>query len=709
MADFDETEAEAIASNWVQNLRFRFARMGLNYNSESTDVRKGCDNVSDLKRKSIKVGERSSIDSNLKGEVTVSENDSFKTFQPEKNSELLLEDISSGDRCHGVLPSTRSDKSKVDLENLREKRLNFFQQNTSYTNQKDVFSKRCEFENNDSDKYVEPPSSNGMQSLSAKKNCVNEESDQESDAIGSKNQGPYIAWGSSKFNMVDPCESDTLSYKRSQAVPSTSSETHKMKAKNFDDVNTRKNCSFGGGFGDFECKDSSQVFPIELDEDISEERIKINQSEVSLGRLYYSSDSESDYTVDDPISRHVSPRIEDGQIWGHLSRDFNVMSSLAQSASPPAPQITGALYHEFDSSDKELDNDNIISENDTIKARHRPRSLSHPSTVRDCSDMYESYCCVNASNGIDVVCNVSSKKECVDVEITYGNENKDIASNGWFNSSKHCLSKENDTGNSFKNNSHQKQCIEFGKSNNNSMKNGSLQKKKTDKINEDYFDVCLCPECDEINRASASWCSECGTMLTKTNPISSKSIDLNNKTNQTGKHLSIPKTQAKIGEASKTDELQSSSVTKKSLSVPKANSQSQLTALKKTKPNGRRWEKSNLAWSTFKDSHLSKPPSTKNLKSHPRKENIAKESLEVSRPRSTSCKNTGKKMKAEDNRPGAPGSLPRSYKFKEFKKKKGNSLGHSAGNLVRMSDDLVILFFYFNSSYPCYYSVENRP
>jgi hypothetical protein len=287
------------------------------------------------------------------------------------------------------------------------------------------------------------------------------------------------------------------------------------------------------------------------------------------------------------------------------------------------------------------------------------------------------------------VCNVSSTKEHVDLEIMYC-ESGDIISNGCFNSKEGNL-KDNPVNNSKRyslinlpNKQFDRENISQDNLMEQSVKNSEPSTNKDiENIDKQYFDVCVCPECDEINHRSLKWCSECGATLASTKPASSKSIDLFDEFNQTSKpQKPIPKTQL-IG-CSKTNELKPSALTKKSLSIPRADSKSQ-SMKNKSKHNGRRWEKSNLAWSTFQNSNLSKPASTKNFKSNPRKSSVVKEAVDVSRPRSTSCRNPGKHVKAEDSLQHVPGSLPTSYKFQEFKKKKGSCSDQVVGNLVRKS------------------------
>jgi hypothetical protein len=430
-------------------------------------------------------------------------------------------------------------------------------------------------------------------------------------------------------------------------------------------------------------KDALQVFPIEIDGEDYDMRNGNTQPEILLSNLDEDvSDSDSDFTLDDPISRHTSPRVEGSPWWGHIRHNSGGISPLAQSVSPPTPQISGALYHEFSCSEKEFtyEDSNLVKNgnNDVIRSErhHRPRSLSNPSTARDCSELCgSSYlcCCANPNNSVDVVCDVSLSKQYVDVKVKY--DSYDDTVNRWDNSSNP----------SFKNSKEylhvnllDKQFKKVNISQDNLTDDSvnesySSPNKTTHHIDEQYFDVCVCTECDEINRASSNWCSECGAVLTSSKPVSSKSINLQKETNQTAK-LSKPNVASQLTESSKANKSRPSSSTKKSVSIPKADSDFENLQCLKNKPkhNGRRWEKSNLAWSTFKDSHLSKPPSTKNFKSYPRKNSVLKEAANVSRPRSTSCKNPAKRGKAEESHP-VPGSLPRSYNFQEFKKKQGSS------------------------------------
>ncbi|CAB3985093.1 F-box LRR-repeat 7 [Paramuricea clavata] len=749
MAGFDEGEAEAIASNWVQNLRFRFARMGLNYHSESKEDEKSNDKLVDPGRKSVKDVEERVINyrkpltskgkvelSDLNGDLSCKNGDNLKPFEPDVSAENITSHRL--DQCD--LPSTRSERSRVNLESLREKRLHFFQQQKSLTTSpsfdnkealktlnvcdtlsKSVIPKESQNVSNENDEFenavhYDKLKGSGRFDAYNKQTTSNEESSTKLSKSNSIENSKNMAWKSSKSNAIDSskpdevlpksrngCMSLTLDYlslddslaanEHQRYLPINSSGTRRCttSTRGFDNVINRE---ISGGFGKetYESKDALQVFPIEIDDEDCDLRIRNTEPEVLLD---YNSDSDSDFTLDDPISRHTSPRVEDSPIWERLCRNSGTISPLAQSVSPPAPQITGALYHEFSCSDKELGQEVLISvgNNESNKAHQRPRSLSHPSTARDCSEMCgSSYtcCCASPNDGVNVVCSVSSTKECVDVEISYS-DSGDIMSNGWFNSSKHNLSRKDNSVNKSKSYSHghlpNKQRVTKSQDDlmNNSVKNsesyGTLPNKEIDNINEQYFDVCICPACDEINRGSSNWCSECGAALASTKPISGKSIDLRNEPTHTGKPP-IPKTQAgsQPTESSKINGLRQSPSTKKSVSIPTADSDFR-SVRNKPKHNGRRWEKSNLAWSTFQDSHLSKPPSTKNLKNYPRKGGIVKEEADVSRPRSTSFKNPGNHGKTDDGS-CVPGSLPRSHKFREFKKKKGNSSDHAVGSLT---------------------------
>ena len=757
MAGFDEKEAEAIASNWVQNLRFRFARMGLNYHSDAKDVEKSSEITVDSGRKHFKDAEERVINDRksltIKDKVVLTDLDCEIGCSPKSRKhspDLLSDDISSPGLDQGTLISARSDKSQVNLKSLREKRLNFFQQQNNPESFKDietvqlsnvtntfkksvvpeksqnVLNERIEFDNcvfdTQGNSALRSDDYNKLTTSKAAIGCTKSDNDilipKSSSGLNSNDHSKNIAWVGSMFNSIGglgpgkilPKAKDvSMSSKLYSSNSNDSLTTNKLPHNSAEACrntigtipgfnNGDINFGFGNESAKWKGKDAIQVFPIELDDDDFNPRVASSQPDLLLNGLDYDSDSDSDYTLDDPISRHSSPRIEEGLILEHLQQKSGTMSPLALSVSPPAPQITGALYHEFSWSDEEEPSNTVANgDNDkSNKVRQRPRSLSHPSTARDCESPY-SYCYVSSNKDVNVVCSVSSTKECVDVELNYGCSGS--ISNGWLESSELSLSIEDrpktNSMNNFKTYSHidlpTKQFERMNVTQNNSVKNSctTSSNKNIDYINEKYFDVCVCPECDEINRGNSNWCTECGSALTSTKPISSKTYDLHNGESEKDKPLPIPKkVVSKHAESSKVNESGTSS--KKPVSVPNANvdSQSQQVMKKQPKQNGRRWEKSNLSWSTFKDSHLSKPPSTRNFKNHPTKNRVGKESADACRPRSTSCRNPGKRGKAE-NGGGAAGSLPKSYKFQEFnKKKKGSFYDHES--LVRKDTELVL-------------------
>ena len=749
MAGFDEKEAEAIASNWVQNLRFRFARMGLNYYSDTKDDEKRDEILIDPGRKGIKdveekaLNDRKALRSKDKVVLTdlACENDRISSNSL-KNCPCLEEDIPSPEVIQNALDSTRSDKSQVNLKSLRAKRLNFFQQQCNSVNfenkqtlessdvtnasnksvppkqAQDVFSERVKFDNDVSDTKV-----NGTQMIDqSSKLTTSKAVDAITKCDNQLNQGTIsksgrgaitndfsknIAWGGSMLNSVDGSKFDkNLPGISVSSNPHISNSNGSLTANglhhNSAEIGTIAGTYSGSisiGYGNesarSEPKDAVHVFPIELDDndDGCDAKVLNNQPDLFLSGV--DSDSDSDYTLDDPISRHTSPRIENNLMSEHLRQKNGMVSPLALSVSPPAPQITGALYHEFSWSDEEETSSTVANGNnkESNKARQRPRSLSHPSTARDCESPYSCGCV----NDVNVVCSVSSTKQCVDVQISYG-RNCDI-SNGWFKSSKLSSSFEDKLNtNSVISYSHinppTKQFERVNATPNNSAC-ASSPNKSVDYIDEQYFDVCVCPECDEINRGKSNWCAECGSALTSTKPVSSKIIDLHKDAIGDNKPLPIPmKVVPKRAESGKVNDTRSSSKTP--VSIPNANTDSQsVQAMKrKTKQNGRRWEKSNLSWSTFKDSHLSKPPSTRNFKNHKSKSRVGKEAADASRPKSTSYRNTGNRGKTEDGRHSA-GSLPKSYKFEEFsKKKKGSSYDND--NLVRQDNNLKIRIPYYS-------------
>ena len=727
MAGFDEKEAETIASNWVQNLRFRFARMGLNYCSDTKDDEKSDEILIDRGRKGIKdVEERALNDRKaLRGKDKVvltdlaCENDRSSSNSL-KNCPCLEEDIPSPELIQDALDSTRSDKSQVNLKSLRAKRLNFFQQQSNSVN----FDNKQTLESTDvtnaSNKSVPPKQARDVFSERVKfvksKLTTSKAVDADTKCDNQLNQGAIsksgsgaitndfsknIAWGGSMLNSVNGSIFDKNLPGISVSSNSHISNSNDSLTTNGLHHNSVKIGTIAGTYSSSrsigcgnestksEPKDAVHVFPIELDDndDGFDGRVLNNQPDLFLSGV--DSDSDSDYTLDDPISRHTSPRIENDLMSEHLRQKNGMVSPLALSVSPPAPQITGALYHEFSWSDEEETSSTVANGNnkESNKARQRPRSLSHPSTARDCESPYSCGCV----NDVNVVCSVSSTKQCVDVQISYG-RNGGI-SNGWFKSNKLSSSFEdklnsNSVNGYFHINPPTKQFERVNAMQNNSAC-ASSPNKSIDYIDEQYFDVCVCPECDEINQGKSNWCAECGSALTSTKPVSSKMLDLHKDAIGDNKPLPIPmKVVPKRTESGKVNDTRSPSKTP--VSIPNANTDSRSVQAMKRKPkqNGRRWEKSNLSWSTFKDSHLSKPPSTRSFKNHKSKSRVGKEAADVSRPKSTSYRNIGNRGKTEDGRHSA-GSLPKSYKFQEFsKKKKGSSYDND--NLVRRDNNLKI-------------------
>ena len=734
MAGFDEGEAEAMASNWVQNLRFRFARMGLNYHIDEV----GNDTEVDPDRKSVKHGEGKLLydrksSTNIKGEHELTD---FSRKKDETNSIKPIRQNPGLFYSQGTLASTKTEKSLVDLENLREKRLNFFQQPKSFhvsasidgkeilktsnnlqTPRKSVTTKQPEnvlkensqFENDEhcteQEKVAKFDSYNKQISSTEPKNKL---------ASDSKT----TAWKSSRLNSYDnlaknevlpKLNDDSVLFtpnnhscfsklagtgKCQQSQSDNSSKTCKSTrniARGFDRVNDKEIIGFD------ESKDAMQVFPIEIDDNDYDMRSGNTQPEISFDFLDDASDSDSDFTLDDPVSRHTSPRADASPRWGRIRHNSGGMSPLALSVSPPTPQITGALYHEFSCSDKDFDYEDsafVANGNNDVErseGRQRPRSLSHPSTARDCSELCgSSYlcCCENPDDdGVDVVCDVSLTKQCVDVMVKGGSVDGNIISNGWFDSSKNSLTNSRDylhlnvLNKQFKSVSLSPDDL----AGDSAKDFHSSASKNIDNIDEQFFDACVCPECDEINRASSKWCYECGATLASTKPVSSKSVNLHKETNPNDESA-IPRTKiaSKPTESSQGNKTRPPLTTKKTAAISKAESDivNQQSMKNKAKHNGRRWEKSNLAWSTFKESHLSKPPSTNNFKTHPRKSSVVKEAAELSRPRSTSCRNPGKRGKPEAGQHAVPGSLPKSHKFHEFKKKKKGSADYGNGNLT---------------------------
>ena len=738
MAGFDEGEAEAMASNWVQNLRFRFARMGLNYHIDEV----GNDTVVDPDRKSVKRGEGKLLydknsSTNIKSKQELTEfsrkKDETKSKSIRQNPGLFNQD---------TLASTRSEKSLVDLENLREKRLNFFQQpknlhesaskpfddkeilktsnnlqtpskSMSTKQPENVLERKSQFENDEHctehEKVAKFHSNNKQISSNKPKNQLDSDS-------------RSTDWKSSRLNsfdnlaqneMLPKSNDDSVLFtlndhnyfnkwvgtgKCQQNLPDNSSKSCKSTGnivRGFDSVNDKEIIDFD------ESKDAMQVFPIEIDDSDYDLRNGNTQPQISLELLdeVNDSDSDLDFTLDDPVSRHTSPRVEASPSWGRIRHNSGGMSPLALSVSPPTPQITGALYHEFSCSEKDFEYEDstfVANGNNVIErreGRQRPRSLSHPSTVRDCSELCgSSYlcCCENPDNGVDVVCDVSLTKQCVDVRVKRDTVDGNIISNGWFDSSKNSLTNSKDylhVNVPVLNKQFKSVSISQDDLADDSAKDfHSFPSKNINDIDEQFFDACVCPECDEINRVSSKWCYECGATLATTKPFSSKSINLHKEEKNLPDKSVIPKTKiaSKLTESSKGNKSRPSLTTKKTAAMSKAESDilNQQSTKNKVKHNGRRWAKSNLAWSTFKDSHLSKPPSTKNFKSHPRKSSVVKEIVDVSRPRSTSCRNPGKHRKSETGQNAAPGSLPKSHKFQEFKKKKQGSVDYGDGNLV---------------------------
>ena len=667
MAGFDQNEAEAIASNWVQNLRFRFARMGLNYHSEPKKFEESDDDVVHRANRDVKeVKDRSTNggkDSKGKDKVVLSDLQCKKLNGLKSNETERFEGISVKDSSSTpdqVLTTTRSEKSLVDLESLREKRLNFFHHKNG---RKTTF---------DSDEGSKSASSRKLQKGS-NESCQFQE--------GQCYKESKVA------DKLNACNNLIIPNKPAHLDEAEETQTGFLKTSlGCDDV-------IPGMFfpeqKKIESNEMLSVFPIELDDEMDS-----TQHETSVNGPVCDSDSDSDFTLDHPISRHTKLRVEENPMWERLRRNSEAMSPLAQSVSPPVPQITGALYHEFAYSDEELDlkPSQIVAmdcNDESSKTRQRPRSLSHPSTAWDCSgrcDSPNSCCLAIHDESVDVVCNVVTKNSFVDVEISYGSsDDEDALPKSLSRHDKLMYALKKSSKHSFMNSPADKdpECTRMPQ---NDWVGNTVNTSEHDLngVKRQYASI-VCLECDKINHDELNWCSECGTTFGSKKPMSSVAIDISSKADQCGDTLLIPKAQCsqKLAESSEVGALELSPAGRESVLKPKSDlgSQNVKAAKNKSKQIGRRWEKSNLAWRTYQDNHLSKPPGTKKFKNHPKKGSVGQDNADGFRPRSTSCKNLGKAhVKAED---AGPGSLPRSYKFREFRNKKGNPSEHGVGNLVR--------------------------
>lgn len=411
-------------------------------------------------------------------------------------------------------------------------------------------------------------------------------------------------------------------------------------------------------------KDSFHVFPVGFDKDDAE----LGQHTLKSGLLedlHCSGDEDSDFTLDNPILKSKAPRIANGLYSGNLPQNSSscTKSRLSLLSTSPVPQIKGSLYFEFSGGETvseevpqcpdlctTANNDELVN----WRIHHRPRSLSQPSAVKDCCKKFESIFCDGEEDNPSIVTLYSCREKPEGAKQAV--------------SSKHGVDNFEDIG-AF-------DSLYAGKNNIRSKDEGLcytenilVSPQSNDEHGNDKFKgtICVCPECEHGNNSSTNWCIECGLAMVNVKPI--KLVQNMKKQSQSNPLSSEEVTQSL---EPKKCSSQGKSVADSVLS--QKNSRKNYS--KQFKQDGRRWEKSNLAWNTYRDSHLSKPPSVKNFRHKSKSNFAASERLgnSVGRPRSASCKNSGKMgIHSPQNHDGpcsVAGSWPRSHKVHDSKCKR---------------------------------------
>ncbi|XP_046860383.1 uncharacterized protein LOC124453627 isoform X2 [Xenia sp. Carnegie-2017] len=639
MASFDEREAEAIASNWVQNLRFRFARMGLNYHNEG-NVSQELSEVSTCQvlKDSVKViGQKQEcgFDDNgmcRKSYVSIA-----------SNTRKSVEKLSDYD-----IASARSSLSKVNLKSLREKRINFFEQNNK---------SRVTNVNGCATESEIPTLDHGFDVKAEIRDTHHRNNGALEESTSNDHRTLFELGSNGESTLEDGDKDNHLYFTRQNAFGSNKFDS---------DV---ENVSCPKQEEDLEVNEAG-VFSIDIAEYSGANNAHLTQTskhETEIGD-FFDEDSDSDYTVDDPVARHASPRMESHLNWSEfLSMSNATMSPLGQSISPPVPQITGALYHEFVSSEEEMFRSSKKSQtkdgNREKQLHQRPRSFSQPSTPRDCSEMcVMSSVCYCACLDDSCVCGLSHLK---DIELS----ECDFQNCGVNGSSKMDIF-------SFK-------CDDVFNmkcSNESVIASGSLSPNNIPQGNTGNFqEVMFCPNCNERNNAAKNFCAHCGSSFFDMRPFSSKMFSLNDGKRDLELHAKLRNNNR---HETSNPNPESNFIQNKSFVVQKGNIKSDI---RKTnvhqKQNGRRWEKSNLAWTTYKNSHLSKPSSiNQETRVSAKGKKYSKQANEASRP--VSCKKFDRQLDSVALTGINPGSLPKSYKFQEFKKKKANVLDEVVDGLT---------------------------
>lgn len=704
------SEQEALAAEWVANLRSRFESIGLSSSRSSSghDV-KGDESGAKTLLNRRKTERGNVFEGSLSSDVLCTKYSDHlclsKNFQngnsPSDNSEIL------------EMPTARTEaRSLVDLERLREKRLAYFRQNA-----------RCDSEDSDARRNV---------------SCVNrrQQSQNETETYRSdisENEfysRPLLTSSSSSWEKrcwsrtdeVQSPESDDMPRTRSSEDNieimldwwglkddlSTSSELRMYlpKSKTKSDLSRKINsdsenssvvrpfdqCDSAVG-GELDSKEGFHVFPFGFDKDDAELGEDGFQNGVlNSGGLHCSSDESSDFTLDDPVSKQKSPRAATCLLLGNSPRNPRPMSKLSISTSPPVPQIKGSLYHEFSQkevcgpSEKVSDKCTIAETDECYNwgTYHRPRSLSQPNAVRDSTGIF---CPDEDDADVELLCNflVKHKINCKNNV----NDMKDIVPDV---SSK----------------AHDMKLKEAKRANiSPRLDNASVSPRSGDEVGSEKNcvpTVRVCPDCKEINSTYANWCIGCGLALVDVKPI--EPIRRVRQADQTS-CTSVNSEEVTQGLEPKKSPVDKSHVTDSSPSGKNAKKNP-----KEFKQNGRRWEKSSLAWNTYKDNHLSKPPGVRNSKVNSR--NNPEKSENSSGVPCASNKHAGKKGSSDghyQNRNNqncdATGSWPKSAYNKGSKTKKRNTCNSRNSEMVKYPKLLVNLLQPRHLWYTKVYQLQN--
>lgn len=716
MNGFSESDGQDIASDWVKNLRSRFRKLGLSYRSDSEnglDSECPCEtNVGEGEEATCARISRNRVYKNRPD--VLSRSPTSATTRQSAPNELSRSSVysdknstSADSEVSIATARTNKESASLNIEELREKRLSYFERGVANSNQVEDIAQSRSIEHSNGKSSLTSDTGNFPDDLGIQDEFYTRP--QRSSSTGSWEKN---GWDCSRFDDVHSPIPDAVEPRLKSSEDdvelmldwwglngqSTAPELRKflpnsrsMPESSLRDIDDSENLNVSNGFdrnvgttaGDhFEPKDAFHMFPIGFDQDDSELVKDSLQNGISNG-LCSSTDEDSDFTLDDPVSKPKMHRA--GSVSGHSPR--NPSSRLSQSMSPPVPQIMGSLYHEF--SEKEISGicEEVPQIPDVCKSAEigklvdqrlyqRPRSLSQPSTIRDVCEKYGSIFSPSEEDNdssMEMLYNCIKKQDGstqLEFDCQHGLSNvEDLVAKASFKDERTINGKLKedqlcDLENSFVPTVFVNVSV------------GSTSSDKTD-LDKSDTSVHVCPNCNETNNTSANWCIECGSALVNMAPMK-----LVNKGKQSSTTNSLSSKKLTQSFEPKKFSFHEKHVVNSSLGEKNTKKNSRTEC----KQDGRRWEKSSLAWNTYKDSHLSKPPGVKNFKNKSRNNYVASEKVgnSAGRPRSASCKNSGKRRDGNSDynisNPacGVAGSWPKAHKVREFKNKKKNESANSA-------------------------------